>query len=101
MPSIVGLSPDLRRQAETEALYAQYSERQRADAEDLRKSEAMEIPEDFDFDQLPGLSAELKAKLSRVRPENIHKVMQIEGMTPAAVTLLLANLRKAARRAVG
>lgn len=99
-PDVLDMDPDIRRQVEIEALYAQYADRQRADAEDLRKSEAMAIPGDFDFESLSGLSAELKNKLARHRPESIHKAMQIEGMTPAAITLLLANLRKASRRAV-
>jgi tRNA uridine 5-carboxymethylaminomethyl modification enzyme len=101
MPEILEMEAETRRQAEIEALYAQYADRQREDAEDLRRSEAMAIPGDFDFDSLSGLSTELKGKLLRHRPESIHKAMQIEGMTPAAITLLLANLRKANRRAVG
>ncbi|MFZ1470922.1 MAG: tRNA uridine-5-carboxymethylaminomethyl(34) synthesis enzyme MnmG [Paracoccaceae bacterium] len=88
-------SSDIRRQAETEALYAQYTQRQLADAEDLRRSEATRIPADFDYLALSGLSTELKAKLLRHRPENIYQVGQIEGMTPAAITLILANIRKA------
>ncbi|GAB1361238.1 tRNA uridine-5-carboxymethylaminomethyl(34) synthesis enzyme MnmG [Rhodobacter sp.] len=84
----------IRRQAEIEALYAQYADRQTADAEDIRRSEAVVIPESFDFGALSGLSTELKGKLQRNRPENIHQAMQIEGMTPAAITLILANLRK-------
>ena len=87
-----------RRQAETEALYAQYADRQTADAEELKRSEATVIPGGFDFDALSGLSTELKGKLQRARPENIHQAMQIEGMTPAAITLILANLRKAGGR---
>ncbi len=100
-PDLATLDPDTRKQAEIEALYAQYVERQQADAEDLRKSETTPIPADFDFAALSGLSAELKAKLLRARPESIHKAQQIEGMTPAAITLILANLRKAARKAAG
>ena len=101
MPGLTQMANDTRRQAEIEALYAQYADRQRIDAEDLRKSEAVEIPEDFDFQALPGLSTELKGKLLRIRPVSIHKAMQIEGMTPAAITLILANLRKAKRQAAG
>ena len=92
---------EIRRQAEIEALYAQYADRQTADAEDIRRSEATVIPESFDFAALSGLSTELKGKLARSRPENIHQAMQIEGMTPAAITLILANLRKDRRRKVG
>ncbi len=84
----------IRRQAEIEALYAQYADRQSADAEDIRRSESTVIPDGFDFAALSGLSTELKGKLLRNRPENIHQAMQIEGMTPAAITLILANLRK-------
>ncbi len=93
---------EIRRQTEIEALYAQYAERQSVDAEDIRRSEAMNIPENFDFGALSGLSTELKGKLARRRPENIHQAQQIEGMTPAAITLILANLRKArGQRAAG
>ena len=93
---------ETRRQTEIEALYAQYTDRQSADAEDIRRSESMQIPESFDFGALSGLSAELKGKLARARPENIHQAQQIEGMTPAAITLILANLRKLrTRRAAG
>lgn len=88
------IAPEIRLQAEIEALYAQYASRQTADAEDLRRSEAMVIPAGFDFSALSGLSTELKGKLLRAKPENIHQAMQIEGMTPAAITLILANLRK-------
>jgi tRNA uridine 5-carboxymethylaminomethyl modification enzyme len=98
-PEIAELPAEIRRQAEIEALYAQYAGRQQADADDLRRSEALEIPATFDFSALPGLSNELKDKLRRNRPESIHKAMQIEGMTPAAIALILANLRKAGRRA--
>ena len=89
---------DIRRQAETEALYAQYSERQQADVEELRRSEATVIPAGFDYSELSGLSTELKTKLLRIRPESIYQAGQIEGMTPAAITLILANLRKMAGR---
>lgn len=92
-PALI-IAPEIRLQAEIEGLYAQYADRQTADAEDLRRSEAMVIPEGFDFSVLSGLSTELKGKLLRTKPENIHQAMQIEGMTPAAITLILANLRK-------
>ncbi|MDQ2065179.1 tRNA uridine-5-carboxymethylaminomethyl(34) synthesis enzyme MnmG [Xinfangfangia sp. CPCC 101601] len=95
------VAPEIRRQAEIESLYAQYASRQSADADDIRRSEAMVIPESFDYAALSGLSSELKGKLQRFKPENIHQAMQIEGMTPAAITLLLANLRKDRGRKAG
>ena len=63
----------------------------------LRREEDAEIPDDFDYAALSGLSAELTAKLSRVRPANLGHAGRIEGMTPAALTLILAHLRKAQR----
>ena len=94
VPALADHPATARRQAEIEALYAQYADRQAADAEDLRKHEAMLIPADFDYAALSGLSSELSGKLGRIRPENIQRARQIEGMTPAAVMLLIAALRK-------
>ncbi|MBL9056776.1 MAG: tRNA uridine-5-carboxymethylaminomethyl(34) synthesis enzyme MnmG, partial [Rhodobacteraceae bacterium] len=63
---------------------------------ELRKDEEKRIPEDFNFTGLPGLSNELAAKLTRRRPANMADAARIEGMTPAALTLILAHLRKRA-----
>lgn len=85
-------------QLEREALYANYLERQARDVEILKKDEAVEIPTGFDFDALQGLSNELKAKLLRTRPETIAQAGRIDGMTPAALTLILAKLRQHFRK---
>ena len=85
-------------QLEREALYANYLERQARDVEILKKDEAVEIPAGFDFSALQGLSNELKAKLSRTRPETIAQAGRIDGMTPAALTLILAKLRQHSRK---
>ncbi|MBE2275586.1 MAG: tRNA uridine-5-carboxymethylaminomethyl(34) synthesis enzyme MnmG [Rhodobacteraceae bacterium] len=98
LPELADLPAEAVAQAEIEALYAQYAGRQAADAADLRRHEAMMIPADFDYRALSGLSAELTGKLERRRPENLHQARQIEGMTPAALMLLIANLRKSARK---
>lgn len=84
-------------QLSIDALYHQYTERQSKDAELLRKEEAVRIPADFNYDALSGLSNELKAKLNTHRPANIAAASVIEGMTPAALTLLLAVIRSAKR----
>jgi tRNA uridine 5-carboxymethylaminomethyl modification enzyme len=63
----------------------------------LRRDEAQAIPRDFDFDLLQGLSSELKTKLNAVRPQDIAQAARIDGMTPAALTLILARLRQAER----
>ncbi|WP_172365944.1 tRNA uridine-5-carboxymethylaminomethyl(34) synthesis enzyme MnmG [Pseudogemmobacter hezensis] len=88
--------PGARRQAEIEALYSQYTDRQEAAAEELRRHEAMKIPLSFDYTALSGLSSELTGKLQRRLPETIQQARQIEGMTPAAIMLLIAALRKSA-----
>jgi tRNA uridine 5-carboxymethylaminomethyl modification enzyme len=92
------LDSEIAAQLEREALYANYLERQARDVEVLKKDEAVEIPLGFDFDSLQGLSNELKMKLSRTRPETIAQAGRIDGMTPAALTLILAKLRQHLRK---
>lgn len=79
---------------EIEAAYAVYMDRQRADITEARREEEKVIPDEFDFTVLPGLSNELKQKLQRTRPVNLSQAGRIDGMTPAALSLLLAYLRK-------
>nr|WP_255613354.1 tRNA uridine-5-carboxymethylaminomethyl(34) synthesis enzyme MnmG [Pseudogemmobacter faecipullorum] len=101
VPELADHPAEAREQAGIEALYAQYASRQAADAEDLRKHEAMIIPEGFDYAALSGLSSELTGKLQRVKPDSIQRARQIEGMTPAATMLLIAALRKPSARKAG
>ena len=67
-------------------------------AELLKRDEAQVIPDGFDYDRLDGLSSELKAKLTRLRPGTLAMAGRIEGMTPAALTLILAVLRRDQRK---
>jgi len=97
-PVLAALAPEIRIQLANDALYAQFIGRQEADVETLRRDEQRAIPGDFDYAALPGLSSELKAKLDRVRPQTLAQAGQVEGMTPAALTLLLAVLRRPAPR---
>ena len=87
----------VQRQIATEALYAQYLDRQNEDAAAIRRDEAVTIPTDFSYSALGGLSSELRLKLERQRPRSLAQAAAIEGMTPAALTLLLAKLRQVAR----
>lgn len=78
-----------------DCLYEIYLERQSADIRSVRAEEERAIPVDFDYLSLSGLSNELKGKLGALRPHNVAQASRIEGMTPAAVALLVGHLRKA------
>lgn len=100
-PLIFGLSrlePEIQDQLSKDALYSNYIERQNKEVASLRKDEAQKIPSDFSYDGLDGLSNELKLKLSRARPGNLAQAARVDGMTPAALTLLLAKLRQDSRK---
>jgi tRNA uridine 5-carboxymethylaminomethyl modification enzyme len=96
-PEFDGIDPDTRTQVAKDALYAKYIERQKREVEALKRDEGHAIPPSFDYAILDGLTSELKAKLSAARPETLAQAGRIEGMTPAALTLLLAKLRQMER----
>lgn len=77
-----------------DCLYHVYLERQTADIISVRAEEDRQIPEGFDYSKLSGLSNELKLKLTAQRPLNVAQASRLEGMTPAAIALLIAHLRK-------
>lgn len=85
---------EIRRQTERDALYANYIARQQKDIEALKKDENQRIPLEFDYSSIDGLSNELKLKLSRSRPANLAQAARVDGMTPAALALLLTKVRK-------
>lgn len=92
-PRLQEVDSATRQQVEKDALYANYIERQKKDIEALKRDEEQEIPMDFDFSAVEGLSNELKSKLQNARPSNLAQAARIDGMTPAALALLLARLR--------
>lgn len=77
-----------------DCIYHVYLERQTADIISVRAEEDRQIPEGFDYSKLSGLSNELKLKLTAQRPLNVAQASRLEGMTPAAIALLIAHLRK-------
>ncbi len=85
-------------QIEIDAKYAVYLDRQARDIEAFRRDEALAIPDGADYALLPGLSSEIRARLESVRPRTMGQAARIEGMTPAALTLLAAKLRRAGAR---
>lgn len=82
-------------QLKREAIYAPYVARQDAEVQALRRDEAIEIPSGFPFHGIPGLSHELQEKLFAAQPRNMAQAARIVGMTPAAIVLLQARLRRA------
>ena len=96
--SLASIELEVGEQLKRDALYAHYIERQARDVESLRRDEAHEIPLEFDYSALVGLSNELQQKLTKVRPATLGQAGRVEGMTPAALTLILARLRKQMRR---
>ncbi|MFW6092371.1 MAG: tRNA uridine-5-carboxymethylaminomethyl(34) synthesis enzyme MnmG [Pseudomonadota bacterium] len=86
--------PAVREQVEIEAKYAGYIRRQEEDIARVRRHESIELPADFDFDAVPGLSNELRQKLAEVRPRTLARAARIPGITPAALSVLLVHARK-------
>ena len=97
-PELSDIPAEIQLQLKRDALYAQYIERQAKDVESLRRDEAHKIPSDFDYLSLNGLSNELCQKLEKARPETLGQAGRVEGMTPAALTLILAKIRQTERR---
>lgn len=94
-PEISAIEPKIVEQLEIDAKYAVYLDRQAEDVERFRKEETMRIPDALDYEVIPGLSHELRAKLGTVRPRTIGHANRIEGMTPAALALVALHSRRA------
>jgi tRNA uridine 5-carboxymethylaminomethyl modification enzyme len=84
-------------QVEIDPRYAGYLDRQREEIARARRHETTSIPAAFDYAQVSGLSAEVRQKLERVRPETLGQAQRIPGMTPAAISLLLVHLERRRR----
>jgi tRNA uridine 5-carboxymethylaminomethyl modification enzyme len=93
-PRFGDLAPKIAEQIEIDAKYHVYLSRQAADIAAYRRDESFELPVDFDYAALPGLSNEMKQKLQSHRPRTIAHASRIDGVTPAALTLLAAHVRR-------
>jgi len=100
-PELRGATPEAVEQAELTIKYEGYIRRQEEEAKNLKKYEEMRFPSAFPFKTVPGLSAEVRDKLVRVRPDSIGQAQRIPGVTPAAVALLLVVLRRGADHPYG
>jgi tRNA uridine 5-carboxymethylaminomethyl modification enzyme len=98
-PRFADLPVKIAEQLEIDAKYAVYLSRQAADIAAYRRDESLRLPEAFDYSALPGLSTEVCQKLNSARPRTIGQAAQMDGITPAALTLLVAHLKRIGQRA--
>ena len=96
-PELDTLAPPIQAQLKKDALYAKYLDRQVSVADALKRDEAWEIPADFDY-TLDGLSNELRVKLRAAQPATLAQAGRLEGMTPAALALILLRLKRGQRQ---
>jgi tRNA uridine 5-carboxymethylaminomethyl modification enzyme len=96
-PAELNVSSDVLDQVVRDAIYAPYVAREVAAVARLRRDEEVALPASLEYSALPGLSAELKEKLGVVRPQSLGQAARIEGMTPAALTLILLQCREMGR----
>jgi len=93
-PQFGCLDPKTGEQLEIDAKYAVYLERQAADVAAYRRDESLALRDDLDYSAMPGLSMEVRQKLQAIRPRTIGQAGRIDGVTPAALTLLAAHIRR-------
>ncbi len=96
-PAFGQIAPKIAEQLEIDAKYAVYLDRQAADIQAFRRDENLELPEEIDYARLSGLSSEIKQKLQAIQPRTLAQAGRIDGMTPVALTLLLAHVRRERR----
>jgi tRNA uridine 5-carboxymethylaminomethyl modification enzyme len=95
-PELKAVPSEAKEQVEIDALYAGYLDRQEADIVAFRKDEDLRLPANLDYDAVGGLSAEVRQKLQAARPATLGQAGRIEGVTPGALTALLAHVKKRA-----
>jgi tRNA uridine 5-carboxymethylaminomethyl modification enzyme len=96
-PQLGALEPKIAEQLEIDAKYAVYLDRQASDVAAYRRDETLELPAALDYHDLPGLSMEVRQKLAAIRPRTLGQAGRIDGITPAALTLLAAHVRRKGR----
>ena len=99
-PELDRFGPKMVDRLENDARYAVYLDRQLKDIESFRRDEALSMPADMDYSDISGLSSELRNKLSLVKPRTLGQAGRIEGMTPAALTVLAARARRRNKPAI-
>jgi tRNA uridine 5-carboxymethylaminomethyl modification enzyme len=91
---IPNMAADISGIIEIEVKYEGYIKRQKEEAENFKRIEGVRIPEDISYDNIPGLSTEVKGLFNRIRPVSIGQAGRIPGATPAAISMLMIHLRR-------
>ena len=94
VPEMSAIDDHTLKQLQIDSTYGQYADRQSREVAELRRQENQRIPRELDYGTISGLSSELRLKMLRHRPETILQASRIEGVTPAALLLILSHLRK-------
>lgn len=97
-PELSDIGEDLVEQLSHDARYAPYIERQKQEMRNLERDRSQLIPDDLDYTSIAGLTNELVGKLDRVRPRDLSQASRIEGMTPAALSLILVHAKRIGHR---
>ena len=92
-PKLIKIDKETLKQIQKDATYFNYLDRQRKDIDTIKKDERVLIPMNLDYNSIQGLSTELKLKLSRARPKNMLQASNIDGITPAALMLVMAKIK--------
>jgi tRNA uridine 5-carboxymethylaminomethyl modification enzyme len=97
-PDLGDYDPSVVSRVTADAVYSVYLDRQSAEIQAYKRDQALKVPEDLDLDGISGLSNEIRLKLNAERPADLAQAARIEGMTPAALTLLAAHARRGRRQ---
>ena len=93
-PEIVDYGNEIDEQIEINSHYRGYLKKQKADILAFKRDENLTIPDNIDYDQFSGLSNEVKAKFKEIRPKTMGQALRIDGITPAAVYILLSHVKR-------
>ena len=93
-PEIPNISEEIDNQLEIEAHYRGYLSKQNADILAFKRDENLIIPENINYEDLDGLSNEVKSKFNKIRPKTLGQALRIDGITPAAVYILLSHVKR-------
>ena len=93
-PEIIDNGPEIDEQIEINSHYKGYLKKQKADILAFKRDENLLIPDNIDYDKFSGLSNEVKAKFKEIRPKTMGQALRIDGITPAAVYILLSHVKR-------